>query len=112
MFNFNLDLKHADELLKSPVVLVLFILVLMSLSGILGMSIASDDPDLICKEKSELITKQETQIKELEKKHASCIAAGETSCIEREQRICRKEKETIKQNCNDLIDRVLKGKPK
>ncbi len=112
MFNFNLDLKHADELLKSPVVLVLFILVLMSLAGMFGMSIASDNSDSICEEKGKLITEQETQIKELEVKHAACVAAGETSCIEREQRICRKEKETIKENCNDLIDRVLKSKPK
>ena len=112
MFNFNLDLKHADELLKSPIVLILFILVLMSLSIMFGMSLASDDPALICAEKVELITVQETQIKELEQKHAGCVAAGETRCIEREQRICRGEKETIKQNCNDLIDRVLKGKPK
>lgn len=112
MFNFNLDLKHADELLKSPIVLLLFMLVVSSLAVVFGMSLASDDPKVICAKKDELIKVQERQIEELETKHAQCIAAGETNCIEREQRICRQEKETIKKNCNDLMDRILKGKPK
>tara|TARA_Y100000114_G_scaffold139165_1_gene142908 strand:+ start:2764 stop:3114 length:351 start_codon:yes stop_codon:yes gene_type:complete len=112
MFNFNLDLKHADEVLKSPIVIILFILVISSLTMIFGMSLASDDPAIICAEQIKLIEVQKNQITQLETKHAECVASGETSCIEREQRICRQEKESIKQNCNDLIDRILKGKPK
>ena len=111
MFNLNLDLKHADELLKSPVVIFLFIIVMMSLSFHFGMSMASQDPQIICAEKVELITVQETQIQELEAKNSACISQGETACIEREQRLCRQEKETLKTNCNNLINRVLGDKP-
>ena len=112
MFNFNLDLKDADKILQSPFVLVLLFLIVISLSIMFGMSLASDDPKVICAEKVELINEQTHQINLLEAKHAKCVADGETSCIEREQRICREEKESIKINCNTLIDRIVKDRKK
>ena len=112
MINFNLDLKSIDQILKSPVVICVLILLLIVLSVIYGLSLGTSDPEIICKEQIKLIEVQKNQINQLEKKYAECVASGETSCIEREQRICRQEKESIKENCNDLIDRILKEKPK
>tara|TARA_R100001440_G_scaffold7166_2_gene14315 strand:- start:678 stop:1016 length:339 start_codon:yes stop_codon:yes gene_type:complete len=112
MINFNLDLKSIDQILKSPVVICTLILILIVLSVIYGISLGTSDPQIVCKEQNEMIQEQSKQIIKLEAKHAKCIADGETSCIEREQRICRDEKESIKVNCNELIDRIVKDKQK
>ena len=112
MFNFKLDLEHADKILQSPVAIAAFCIALCCVSALIGMSHGSVSKQDVCGEDLELVKKQTGQIKELEIKHAKCIADGETSCIEREQRICRQEKESIKINCNTLIDRILKDKKK
>lgn len=107
MINFNLDLKHADEILKSPVVMFLLMLIFSSLSFIFGMSLASQDPKVVCAEQIKVVFEQNELINDLETEHAKCIADGQTSCIEREQRICRTEKEKIKTNCNKLVENIL-----
>ena len=112
MFNFNLDLKHADEILKSPIAIAIFCIVLCCISAFIGMSYGSVSKADVCGEELDLIQVQNKQIIVLEAKHAKCIADGETSCIEREQRLCREEKEAIKKNCNDLIERIVKDQKK
>ena len=76
------------------------------------MSHGSTSKQDVCGEELELVKEQGKQIILLETKHAKCVADGETSCIEREQRICREEKEAIKKNCNVLIDRIVKDQKK
>jgi len=112
MFNFKLDLEHADKVLQSPIAIAAFCIALCCVSVLIGMSHGSTSKQDVCGEELELVKEQGAQIILLETKHAKCIADGETSCIEREQRICRQEKESIKINCNTLIDRILKDKKK
>jgi len=112
MFNIKLDLEHADKIIQSPIAIAAFCIALCCISVLVGMSYGSTSKQDVCGEELELVEVQKRQIISLEAKHAKCIADGETSCIEREQRICREEKESIKKNCNTLIDRVLKGQKK
>ena len=112
MFNFKLDLEHADKVLQSPLAIAAFCIGLCCVSVLIGMSHGSTSKQDVCGEELELIKEQTHQINSLEAKHAKCVADGETSCIDREQRICREEKESIKVNCNTLIDRIVKGQKK
>lgn len=109
MFNIQLDLKDAGDLLRTPLGIALAVILFSSVLLLVGMSLGSSSKDDVCKEELILTKLQEKQIKDLEIEHAKCISHGETSCIEREQKICRKEKETIKTNCNALIENVLPG---
>tara|TARA_R100000388_G_scaffold92450_1_gene75509 strand:- start:451 stop:801 length:351 start_codon:yes stop_codon:yes gene_type:complete len=109
MFNLNLDFKYVGALLRSPfgVALSCFIVALILVS--IGVSLGSSSKEDVCKEELILIKLQEKQIKDIEIELTKSISDGETSCIEREERICRQEKESIKQNCNDLIESILPG---
>lgn len=109
MFNIQLDLKDAGELLRSPLGIILFCLIIASILVLIGMSLGSSSKEDVCKQELILMKLQEQQIKDIEIEFSKCVSDGEVSCIEREQRICRQEKETIKQNCNDLIDSILPG---
>ena len=110
MINFNLDLKAIDQILKSPVVISALILILIVLSVIYGISLGSSTKNQVCKEELILIKLQEKQLQDAEIEYTKCVSESETSCIEREQRLCRKDKETIKQNCNNLIESILPGR--
>ena len=109
MFNIQLDLKDASELLRTPLGIALAGLIVASILVLIGMTLGSSSKEDVCGKDLALIEVQKRQIAEIEAKLAKCVSDGETSCIEREQRICRQEKESIKQNCNDLIDSVLPG---
>tara|TARA_R100000278_G_scaffold50377_1_gene42838 strand:- start:1200 stop:1538 length:339 start_codon:yes stop_codon:yes gene_type:complete len=109
MFNFQLDLEHADKLIQSPIAVAAFCIALCCISILIGMSHGSVSKEDVCGEELEQVQVQNKQIIVLEAKHAKCIADGETSCIEREQRLCRQDKESIKMNCNELIERIVKG---
>jgi len=109
MFNFKLDLEHADKLIQSPIAVAAFCIALCCISILIGMSHGSVSKEDVCGEELEQVQVQNKQIIVLEAKHAKCIADGETSCIEREQRLCRQDKESIKMNCNELIERIVKG---
>ena len=106
MVNFNLDLKNASELINSPIGYVSIGFASILLSFLLGTSFGSSTKDQVCPEEMELIPIQSQQIAELELDLAEAIGKGETSCIQREQKICRKEKEQIKTNCNKLIENL------
>ena len=112
MFNFKLDLEHADKILQSPLAIAAFCIALCCVSVLVGMSHGSVSKQDVCSEELALVKEQTDQINFLEAKHAKCIADGETSCIEREQQLCREEKESIKVNCNTLIDRIVKDQKK
>ena len=112
MFNFKLDLEHADKIIQSPIAIATFCIVLCCISVLIGISYGSVSKADVCGEELDLIQVQNKQIIGLEARHAKCIADGETSCIEREQRLCREEKESIKKNCNDLIERIVKDQKK
>ena len=106
MFNIQLDLKDAGDLLRTPLGIALAVLLFSSVLLLIGMSLGSSSKEDVCKEELILTKLQEKQIEDLEIEYAKCVSHGQTSCIEREQRICRKEKETIKNNCNTLIESV------
>ena len=110
MINFDLNLKDVDNLLKNPATIVGLILVLIVLSIFFGMTLSSSDVKVVCGDYIKTGIEQRALITDLETKHAECIAKGETSCIEREQRICRNEKEQLKNNCNRLMEEVLNGR--
>ena len=107
MINFNLDLKSIDQILKSPVVICALILLLIVLSVIYGISLGTSSKQEVCKEELILIKLQEKQLQDMEIEFSRCVSESQTSCIEREQRICRKDKELIKHNCNGLLDSVM-----
>jgi hypothetical protein len=107
MFNIQLDLKDAGELLRTPLGTALAALIVSSILLIIGMTLGSSSKEDVCKEELILIKLQEQQLKDLEIKLGKCVSDGETSCIEREQRLCRDEKEQIKNNCNALIENIL-----
>ena len=109
MFNINLDLKEAGDLLKSPLGAILFCFAFAFVFILIGMSLSSKTKQQVCKEELILVKLQEKQIEDLEIEYSKCVSNGETSCIEREQRICRKEKEDIKKNCDVLLDQVLRS---
>lgn len=107
MFNIQLDLKDAGDLLRTPLGIALAVLLFSSILLIIGMTLGSSSKEDVCKEELILIKLQEKQLEDLEIKLGKCVADGETSCIEREQRLCRREKEQIKNNCNALIENIL-----
>lgn len=109
MFNIQLDLKDAGDLLRTPLGIALAVLLFSSVLLIIGMSLGSSSKEDVCREELILTKLQEKQIEDLETEYAKCISEGETSCIQREQKICRQEKEEIKNNCNELIESVLPG---
>ena len=106
MFNLNLDFKGLDEVFNSPIALAVYSIILSLLFFVFGYLSTGDSKDDVCKEEFKRLGVQSEQIKTLEAKLASCVVNGETACIEREQRICRDEKEDIKTNCNNLLDRI------
>ncbi len=107
MFNIQLDLKDAGELLRTPIGIALAVILFSSVLLILGMSLGSSSKEDVCKEELILSKLQEKQLEDLEIKLGKCVSEGETSCIEREQKICRQEKEQIKNNCNALIENII-----
>lgn len=107
MFNIQLDLKNAGELFKTPIGAAFVILFAGLLFMYIGMIMASTSKEDVCKEELKLIIIQKDQIEYIEEEYSKAIAAGETSCIEREQRLCRSDKEELKKNCNDLLDSLL-----
>ena len=109
MFNIQLDLKDAGELLRTPFGLALAVLLFSSVLLLVGMSLGSSSKEDVCREELILTKLQEKQIEDLEIEYSKCVSEGETSCIEREQKICRQEKEEIKNNCNSLIENILPG---
>ncbi len=106
MFNIQLDLKDASELLRTPIGIALAVILFSSVLLIVGMSLGSSSKEDVCKEELILTKLQEKQLEDLEIEFSKCISEGETSCIQREQKICRQEKEKIKDNCNALIESV------
>ena len=108
MFNVQLDLKDASELLKTPLGIALACLIVSSILVLIGMTLGSSSKQDVCREELILVKLQEKQIEDLEIEFSKCISDGETSCIEREQRICRQEKEDIKKNCERLMEEVFK----
>lgn len=105
--NFNFDFKNIDKLLNSP---FLWVFIALGFGALIGVLLASPDLDKrdICKDEFTLISTQVNTIETLESELAECIASGEISCIDREQRLCRIEKEKIKANCDNLLDRIIK----
>jgi hypothetical protein len=112
MFNINLDFKNIDTLAKGPVGIALVTLFLMTVSFFFGLVSVSQTKDEMCKQEIELSKVQQKQILNLETEKAQVVSKYSTACIEREQRVCRDEKEAIKKNCNDLIDRLFPKKAK
>lgn len=108
MFNIQLDLKDAGDLLRTPLGLALACLIIASILILIGMSLGSSTKEDVCKQELILMKLQEKQIEDLEIEFSKCVSDGETSCIEREQRICRQEKEAIKKNCDKLMEDVFK----
>ena len=108
MFNIQLDLKEASELLRTPIGIALAVILFSSVLLILGISLGSSSKEDVCKEELILTKLQEKQIGDLEIEYSKCITEGQTSCIEREQRLCRKDKEEIKENCNKLMEDIFK----
>ena len=106
MFNLNLDFKNLDDLLSSSTFLIILFVVSCLISLMFGVHLGPVTKEEVCQEEFLLIEVQQRQIQHLESSSAACVSTGETQCIEREQRICRQEKERIKSNCNNLIDRL------
>jgi cytochrome c-type biogenesis protein CcmH/NrfG len=107
MFNINLDLQNANELFKGPLGLFIIYVASMILVLFLGMSLGSNSKEEVCKEELKLIVVQRDQISSLEVEKAQAVSKHQTQCIEREREICRKEKEAIKINCNELVNRLF-----
>ena len=107
MFNLNLDFQNIDKVLNSP---LLWVLIAGGFGLILGAILSSPNLEKkeICKDEIALISTQADTVKTLESELAQCISNGEISCIQREQNLCRIEKEEVKSNCNTLLDRVVK----
>tara|TARA_R100001443_G_scaffold74350_1_gene82122 strand:+ start:85 stop:423 length:339 start_codon:yes stop_codon:yes gene_type:complete len=106
MFNLNLDFKNLDDLLSSPIFLIILFVSSCFISLRFGIHLGPVSKEEVCQEELVLIEVQQRQLNHLESSSAHCVSTGETQCIEREQRICRQEKERIKTNCNHLIDRL------
>tara|TARA_R100001443_G_scaffold20525_1_gene32566 strand:+ start:2001 stop:2339 length:339 start_codon:yes stop_codon:yes gene_type:complete len=106
MFNLNLDFKNIDHLFNSPAFLFVLFVISCMISLMFGIHLGPVSKKEVCQEELLLIEVQQKQIQHLEFSSAACVSTGETQCIEREQRICRQEKERIKTNCNHLIDRL------
>lgn len=108
MFNIKLDLKDAGELLQSPLGAALVSIAFALIFLLVGMSLGSSSKQDVCKQELILMKLQEKQIGDLEIEYSKCINESQTSCIEREQRLCRKDKEEIKENCNKLMEDIFK----
>ncbi len=108
-FNLNLDFKELGALFNGPLGWGALALAFSSLLIILGMSLVDLNHDSVCKDDMKRLSVQDGVILDLERELSECISEGETSCIEREQRICRDEKEALKTNCNKLLDEILGG---
>lgn len=108
-FNLNLDFKELGALFNGPFGWGFLALAFSSLLIILGMSLVDLNHDSVCKDDMKRLSVQDGVILDLERELSECISQGETSCIEREQRICRDEKEALKTNCNKLLDEILGG---
>ena len=108
-FNLNLDFKELGTLLNGPLGWGALALAFSSLLILIGMSLVDVNHDAVCKTELERLSTQDGVILDLERELSECISQGETSCIEREQRICRDEKEALKTNCNKLLDEILGG---
>jgi len=108
MFNIKLDFKDVSEILQSPIGISLVSIAFALLFLLAGMSLGSSSKESVCREELILMKLQEKQIGDLEIEYSKCITEGQTSCIEREQRICRQEKEEIKENCNKLMEDIFK----
>lgn len=108
MFNIKLDSKDVTEILQSPIGISLVSIVLALIFLLIGMSLGSSSKESVCREELILMKLQEKQIGDLEIEYSKCINEGQTSCIEREQRLCRKDKEEIKENCNKLMEDIFK----
>ena len=108
MFNIQLDLKNAGDLLRSPLGVALVSIAFALIFLLIGMSLGSSSKQDVCKQELILMKLQEKQIGDLEIEYSKCINEGQTSCIEREQRLCRKDKEEIKENCNKLMEDIFK----
>ena len=66
MFNTQLDLKNAEDLLSSPFSAFFFAIAFAFVFVIIGMSLNSPNKAMVCKEELLLIPIQEEQIKALE----------------------------------------------
>ena len=108
MFNIKLDLKDAGDLLQSPLGAALVSIAFALIFLLIGMSLGSSSKESVCREELILMKLQSKQIEDLEIEYSKCINEGQTSCIEREQRLCRKDKEEIKENCNKLMEDIFK----
>ena len=108
MLNIQLDLKNAGDLLRSPLGVALVSIAFALIFLLIGMSLGSSSKQDVCKQELILMKLQEKQIGDLEIEYSKCINEGQTSCIEREQRLCRKDKEEIKENCNKLMEDIFK----
>ena len=109
MFNIKLDFKDVSEILQSPLGISIVSIAFALLFLLAGMALGSISKESVCREELILMKLQEKQIGDLEIEYSKCINEGQTSCIEREQRICRQEKEEIKENCNKLMEDIFKG---
>ena len=107
-FNLNLDFKNLSSLINGPLGWGALALACSGVLVLLGMSMASQDKKEVCSDEFTIISTQANSIETLEQELAQCIARGEISCIQREQNLCRIEKEKIKANCNALLDRIIK----
>jgi len=108
-FNFNIDFKSLASVLNGPIGYAVLLVIYTLLMIFLGYSLVDYDKAAICSNELITIESQTSLINELEAELSSCISKGETDCIEREQRICRQEKEDIKKNCNLLLKQIEKG---
>lgn len=106
MINFNLDLKNASALLDSKFSLAVLALCVCCFCVLVGMTLNAPDRAVFCAPEQSTIDEQETQLQLLDVQLAQCVAENETACIEREQRLCRKEKEEIKRRCDDILDKL------
>ena len=106
-FKLNLDFKELGALFNGPLGWGVLALAFSSLLILVGMSLVDLNHDSVCEDEMKRLSVQDGVILDLERELSECISQGETSCIEREQRICRDEKEALKANCNKLLDDIL-----
>jgi len=109
MVNLNLDFKSLGSILSGPIGWGVLLLIYTCIMIFLGQALNTYDKPTICKSEILLIADQRELIFKLESELSQCISNGETNCIEREQRICRKQKEEIKSNCNLLLNQIDLG---
>ena len=103
----NLDLKNASDLINSPIGYISIAVSSIVLAFLLGASLGSTKKEDVCKEELNLIDVQIEQLEQVETQRIKAVSEGETRCIEREQKVCRVQKEEIKTNCNNLIKQIF-----